>query len=185
MFCSTDCHDSYQGRNKISYTCKICGVLFKKSPYARKLPYPVTYCSWACRDADPAKHQQLLRMNEDQMLKRPTRAEVAGYALLDSLGLDYIRQARFAGKFTPDAAVPASRLIVQFDGDYWHDRRGTSTEARIRRRVSNDRAQDAYIVACGWRVLRLWESDLLKAPDACAAKIKPLLPLRDGYCAAE
>lgn len=174
-FCSVACHNRHQGRTKIVRVCKMCGSEFKMSPSSEKYPYPVTYCSRTCRDADPAKAEMLRTMNENQQTKNPTRAEVAGYAVLDSLGVEYIPQATFAGKFTPDATIPAARLVVQFDGDYWHDRKGTSTEARILRRVSYDRSQDAYIAACDWRVIRLWESDLLKEPEACAEKIRAFL----------
>lgn len=123
----------------------------------------------------------LLRMNTAQQSGRTTRAERAGYALLDSLGVGYRRQVVFGGKFTPDAVVPAARLVLQFDGDYWHDRAGTSTEPRILRRVALDRSQDAYIRSCGWEVLRLWESDLRNDPVGCAERISQLLhrPLAD------
>ena len=100
----------------------------------------------------------LLEMNTRQQLGRTTRAERLGYALLDSLGVEYLRQSVFGGKFTPDAVIPSARLVVQFDGDYWHDRNGTSNEARIRRRVALDRSQDRYVRACGWEVVRRGKS---------------------------
>ena len=43
----------------------------------------------------------LLEMNTRQQLGRTTRAERLGYALLDSLGVEYLRQSVFGGKFTP------------------------------------------------------------------------------------
>lgn len=181
LFCTLDCHNQNQGRNKTSHICTICGGEFRWSPSrSASGNYKITYCSLACRDLDPARAEMLLKMNATQQLRNPTRAEIAGYAILDSLGVEYSRQVRFGGKFNPDAVIPASRLVVQFDGDYWHDRSGTSTEARIMRRVALDKSQDAYIEACGWRVVRLWESDLMKQPGACADAIRQRLPLRKG-----
>ena len=113
----------------------------------------------------------LLAMNIAQQSRKPTRLEVAGYAILDSTQLAYERQKPFAGKFTPDATVEDARLVVQFDGDYWHDKRGISTEARILRRVALDRSQDAYIRACGWEVVRVWESEVRADPQACTERI--------------
>lgn len=133
------------------------------------------YCSIACRNTDPDFKARLIAMNTLLQSGRATSAEVAGYALLDSLGVDYEPQAVFNRKFTPDATVASARLLVQFDGDYWHDRKGASTEKRIRRRVAFDRAQDAYAKACGWRVLRLWESDLTGDPEGCKARIMAAL----------
>lgn len=110
-------------------------------------------------------------MNEGQQARKMTGAERAGYALLDRLGVDYERQASFRGKFTPDAMIPDAKVVVQFDGDYWHDRAGTSTEPRIVKRVNLDRSQDAYARACGWQVVRLWESDLKRDPDGCLTRL--------------
>lgn len=174
-FCSLACHNEHQGRAKTTHTCKTCGDTFRWSPSrSNSGAYRITYCSLSCRDADPARRELLLRMNALQLTGRMTRAEAAGYALLEQLGLDYRRQAVFAGKFIPDAVVPAARLVVQFDGDYWHDRAGTSTEPRIVRRVATDRSQDAYVRACGWEVARLWASDLSADPEGCAALISQL-----------
>jgi very-short-patch-repair endonuclease len=112
-----------------------------------------------------------MAMNERQQSVKVTSAERDGYALLDRLGVDYMRQVTFAGKFIPDAVVPSARLVVQFDGDYWHGRNGSNTEARIVRRVALDKSQDAYVRACGWDVVRLWASDLRDDPEGCMAAI--------------
>ena len=172
-FCSNSCHNTWQGRHKTEHTCTICGSTFRWSPSrSRSGQYNITYCSLKCRDADPARREALIAMQVRQQLGRMTKAERIGYGLLDSLGVEYQRQEPFAGKFVPDALVPASRLVVQFDGDYWHDRAGTTTEPRIRRRVALDRSQDAYARACGWRVLRLWATDLRDDPNGCVERIR-------------
>lgn len=173
-FCSNECHTVYQGRNKTDHVCKTCGAAFRWSP-SRARANRILYCSLACRDADPDRRAMLLELNTRQQSKRTTQAERLGYALLDRMGVEHERQRVFAGKFTPDALIPQARLVVQFDGDYWHDRKGTSAEARIRRRVDLDRSQDAYIRASGWEVVRLWASDLESDPDGCAEKISQFL----------
>lgn len=173
QFCSITCHNLNQGRNKTVHTCVTCGEDFRWSP-SRSAggQHNIKYCSIACRDQDPEYRASVIASHTRLLRGRVTRAEAAGYALLDSLGVQHERQAVFNSKFTPDALVSEAMLVIQFDGDYWHDRKGTSTEARIRRRVALDRSQDAYIRTCGWRVLRLWESDLLSDPEGCAEKIR-------------
>lgn len=173
-FCGNACQSAWQGRRKTSHVCKVCNGGFKLSPCFVNYRTPM-YCSIACRNADPDHKAQLLAMNTQQQAGRVTRAEAAGYAVLGALGVKYEPQRIFNGKFTPDATVEAARLVIQFDGDYWHDRKGASTEARVRRRVALDRSQDAYLRACGWRVLRLWESDLRSNPEGCAAQIRAAL----------
>lgn len=184
-FCGSACANKWQGRGKVAYSCKVCTAEFRWSPSRSRHQSP-TYCSLACRDKDPDVRSRLIAMATVGALAslqasfqrgRISSAEVIGYAILDSLGVEYERQAPFKGKFTPDATVPSTRLIVQFDGDYWHDRKGTSTEARIRHRVALDQSQDAYIRACGWQVVRLWESDLKNDPEGCAEKVRQHLCL--------
>lgn len=181
LFCSNACNGEYQGRNKTTHTCKTCGAEFRWSP-SRSKANTITYCSIPCRDADPARAVMLAAMNQRLQLGRTTRAELAGYTMLDRLQIPYLRQPTFAGKFTPDAAIPSARLVVQFDGDYWHDRRGTSTEPRILRRVALDCSQDSYIRSCGWDVARFWESDLRADPNGCAERLRQLAhrPLEDA-----
>jgi DNA mismatch endonuclease (patch repair protein) len=169
-FCSTACADVWQGRNKTTHTCKTCGKAFRWSP-SRQKANNVTYCSIPCRNADPARREQLIALNAAQQKVSPTTPERIGYAILDRLGITYECQAVIGGKFTVDAALPESRLVIQFDGDYWHDRSGTSKEPRIRKRVRLDRSQDAYMAASGWRVLRLWEGDLKQRPEWCTERI--------------
>jgi very-short-patch-repair endonuclease len=177
-FCSRQCADSWQGRNKTEHTCKICGETFRWSPSRTSGgKYNVTYCSLACRDADPERAAALLEMNAIQSTHRRTNPERIGYGLLESLSLRFEAQAIFAGKFCVDALLPDHQAVVQFDGDYWHDRKGGSVEPRILRRVALDRSQDAYMRACGWTVIRLWESDLKGDLAGCAEKIRQHLRL--------
>lgn len=181
VFCSAKCHNSYQGRNKTKHVCKVCGDTFTWSP-SREKSYNVTYCSISCKSADPEWARRLCEFRQRQQRGKETSAERLGYAILDTIGVEYIRQPVFGGKFTPDAAIPSARLIVQFDGDYWHDRKGTSSEPGILKRVALDKSQDSYARASGWEVVRLWESDLKHRPAECASRVSQLLfrPLSDA-----
>jgi len=53
-------------------------------------------------------------------------------------------------------------IVIQFDGDYWHGnpRKYPVLTERQKKQVKRDRAQDAYLISCGYRVIRIWESDL-------------------------
>lgn len=175
-FCSRKCTNEWQGRNKTSHTCKMCGKDFRWSPSRSKSGnYNITYCSLDCRDIDPERKEMLLELNAVQQLGKMTKLERAGYEMLDKCGVEYDPQRVFAGKFTPDAVIPSARLVVQFDGDYWHDKAGNSTEPRIIKRVNADHSQDAYIRACGWEVIRFWESDLKQDQLKCEERLMEYL----------
>lgn len=175
-FCSRDHANEWQGRNKTTHTCKMCEKTFRWSP-SREKAYNITYCSIPCRDADPERRTMLIGMNATQQRLHPNHVERAGYAILDGLGLAYERQHLIGGKFCVDAFVPTLGLVIQFDGDYWH---GNPTafpdpDRRQRKRMQLDQSQDAYMAACGYRVVRIWASDIQRRSASVIARLQPLL----------
>lgn len=71
-------------------------------------------------------------------------------------------------KWTVDACIPDRRLIVQADGDYWHGLLPKwQNVPRVAGNMGNDRAQNAYVAAAGWVIVRFWERDLLGRTDWC------------------
>lgn len=179
-FCKLACHNAHQGRNKTDHICRTCTTPFRRSA-SRSAVQASIYCSIPCRDADPEwRARAAVAGNRGSSMAHPTSLESAGYVILDRLAVPFDRYYTIGGKFTVDAAYPALCLVVQFDGDYWHDRKGTSTEARIRRRVAYDDSQDAYLAAAGWRVLRYWESTVHDTPDVVAESVSRHLRLPLG-----
>lgn len=93
----------------------------------------------------------------------------------------------------PDIVFARARLAVFVDGDFWHGNawrlRGMASfeeqfrfrsrpewwEAKIRRNMERDRQVEAGLTADGWRVLRLWESDVLRDVAACATRVEAAL----------
>jgi DNA mismatch endonuclease (patch repair protein) len=91
----------------------------------------------------------------------------------------------------PDLVIRRHRLAVFVDGDFWHGNawrlRGlpslasqfpTRTEwwtKKIERNIERDREVDASLRADGWHVVRLWESDVLREPEAAADRVSAVL----------
>jgi very-short-patch-repair endonuclease/endogenous inhibitor of DNA gyrase (YacG/DUF329 family) len=176
-FCSKACANEWQGRNKTEHTCKMCGGTFRWSPSrSQGGHYNITYCSLACRDADPERAEMLIRINQRQQELSPNKLERAGYAILDSLRLEYVKQHVISGKFTVDAFVPSLSLVIQFDGDYWHGHpeRFPTPDPRQQRRMAFDKSQDAYMRQCGLTVLRFWETAVHRQPEAVRQSIAAL-----------
>lgn len=77
---------------------------------------------------------------------------------------------RVAGR--PDVARPRRKLAVFIDGDFWHGReldrvvrqRGDDSPwaAKLRRNMARDIEQVETLEQSGWRVLRVWESDITR-----------------------
>lgn len=122
--------------------------------------------------------------------KRDTKCELLLRAALRRLDLRY-RVAPRDLPGHPDIAFHAARVAVFCDGDFWHGRNlderisrlakghnATYWVSKITRNVERDRAHDAALRSAGWIVLRFWETDVRKAPDAAAAKVRAVVRRR-------
>ncbi len=131
------------------------------------------------------EHSEIMRRVKSQN----TAPELALRKALHAAGLRYrVADKGLPGK--PDIVLPRGRLVVFIDGDYWHGgqwrRRGRTcleeqfseeTKNRdywlqkIRRNMARDFKNTAELLADGWRVARIWESDLEQDLDGWAQQI--------------
>lgn len=179
VFCSFKCATAFQGRNKTSHACETCKQEFQWSP-SRSKSNNIRYCSIPCRDADPARTEQLRQMNNSLQSRRTTSCERLGYALLDTTGAEYKRQFMVDGRFCVDAFIPSKSIALQFDGDYWHGNpdKYDTLDHRQQRRVQFDRSQDAFMASRGIVVFRAWHSDLQRNIEAVTERLQTLLAAR-------
>lgn len=119
--------------------------------------------------------------------KKDTRPEVALRKILWARGYRYRKDlASLPGR--PDIVFASDRIAVFCDGDFWHGRdwqrrrrkllRGHNPDywvAKIKRNMERDRRNNRELEKAGWRVLRLWETDIMKSPEACADQVIDLL----------
>lgn len=92
----------------------------------------------------------------------------------------------------PDLTFSRARVVVFVDGDFWHGRlliekgprallatfrtlRADWWLSKITRTVERDQEVTAALRASGWRVVRLWERDILKNPEPAVRKIEGIL----------
>ena len=119
---------------------------------------------------------------------RDTGPELLLRKALRAAGLRFRTYAKnLPGK--PDVVLQPGRVAVFIDGDYWHGgqwrHRGLlsledqflQTESRdywlrkIRRNMDRDCRATAALVEGGWRVVRLWESEVLSNVEKCVERI--------------
>ena len=120
--------------------------------------------------------------------KRDSRCEVVLRKELWKQGLRYrVDVKSLPGR--PDIVFARARVVVFCDGDFWH---GRMLEARlaklaaghnpgywvekIKTNVARDRANDSRLVESGWTVVRLWETDILRAPAEAAQAVLAAFP---------
>jgi DNA mismatch endonuclease (patch repair protein) len=121
-------------------------------------------------------------------------------ALRDALWVAGLRGYRLHSENvpgTPDVLYGIERLAVFVDGCFWHGCPKCYREPKSRKeywtmKVQRNKDRDARVNAdCeanGWRVLRLWEHEVLKTPKRAAARVAKVLrglraKRRGGRCA--
>ena len=130
-FCSQQCLGEYKKSKRITITCAFCGIKKKVKPsYAQK----AKCCSLECA----------IKYSGENNL------ETLGYALLDTMGFNYIKQYKLGG-FIPDAYIASIGMVVLFDGDYWHNKA---------EHIDRDNRFNAYATKVGVKVVRVLESEL-------------------------
>jgi DNA mismatch endonuclease, patch repair protein len=80
---------------------------------------------------------------------------------------------------TPDLAFGPSKVAVFVDGAFWHGhpsrhtpgRSGEYWDAKIARNQARDRQVDYELRRIGWRVLRLWDFDVVSDPVSAAERV--------------
>lgn len=91
----------------------------------------------------------------------------------------------------PDIVFSGTRVVIFCDGDFWHGRdwqslqeklsRGTNSSywlAKIASNIERDARSTALLKKAGWRVIRLWETDVKRDPLAAAMRIKKVVEAR-------
>lgn len=107
---------------------------------------------------------------------RDTGPELALRRALHAAGVRGWRCHRKTLPGSPDLAFGRARLAVFVDGGFWHGhpkkwwpgRSGPYWDAKIERNIARDRRVDAELEERGWRVLRLWDFEVVKDPAAAA-----------------
>lgn len=115
---------------------------------------------------------------------RDGKAEVLLRQRLHRLGFRYrVCVSSLAGK--PDIVFSRARVAVFVDGDFWHGRKlreegigalrrsfrpelRTRWVQKLRRNVQRDEEVTGALTQAGWRVVRVWESDVLTNSDSAA-----------------
>lgn len=134
-----------------------------------------------------ARDQATTSRMMSRVRSRGSNAERALRRALASHGLRYrLHVKAVIGK--PDFVFHALRLAIFVDGDFWHGRgiledgveqfrRTMRTErrewwiAKLSANITRDQNVNRSLRRCGWRVLRFWESEVLKDPERSARRV--------------
>ncbi len=131
---------------------------------------------------------EVVSRNMAAVKARDSKAEVSLRKLLWRRGYRYrICRRDLPGK--PDITFARERVVVFVDGDFWHARvliehgskalRASFGAAnapwwikKLTRNAERDREVTALLQDRGWTVLRLWERDILRDPEAAVERVR-------------
>ena len=129
------------------------------------------------RSSRAKRHNRRTDTQHEKMLRRE----------LWRIGLRYRKNVEaLPGKL--DIVFVGARVAVFCDGDFWHGGnwkelksklcQGTNAEywlSKIESNIERDRLNNMLIEADGWSVLRLWETDIKRDPQAAAESVKEVV----------
>ncbi len=125
---------------------------------------------------------------------KDNRAEKELRSLLWRMGFRFRLQARdLLGR--PDIVFPKYRAVVFVDGDFWHGRalvEGGRFQLRevvrsknfmwwakkLEQNVARDMVVNAALNSAGWKVVRVWESDIVSQPAKVVIRVARILRSR-------
>ncbi len=144
---------------------------------------------------DPAVTSMMM----SQVRRSDNRAERLLRSLLWKAGYRFRVQAiDVFGR--PDIVFPRLRVAIFVDGDFWHGRvlreggeialravvRGERYpwwRDKFRRNIARDTEVSSSLKKSGWRVVRVWESEVLRNPTSIANRIARILDRRKRQAA--
>lgn len=107
--------------------------------------------TWAKQNKDVLRRNGIKGYLAQNRTKNPTSIEKIVYQKLLDLGIIFEKQYVINDKFVVDVYIPDYNLIIEVDGSYWHS---------LDRIMKKDKAENAYLKKCGYRVVRIPEKQV-------------------------
>lgn len=136
-YCSNECN-GLALRNRIIRECRKCGKMMEIIPAKIKLGEG-SFCSLKCYHT--AKGDTSIEFMIEEEIKK--------------LGFTYEKKKQIS-KWNADFYIPHLNLVVECDGDYWHNRPGARKK---------DKRKDLNLRKRGYDVVRIWEHEIKKDPE--------------------
>lgn len=83
--------------------------------------------------------------------RKKTKPEKELIILLKKAGVRHVSQYLINNRFLVDEYLPEYNTVIEVDGNYWHS---------LPKIVNKDKAENAYLKKCGYRVIRISEKDI-------------------------
>jgi hypothetical protein len=152
-------HKSYctPKENIINVTCEDCGKIFK-TERGLKIHEKCHNQQWNMTRVEKIRERARSRKTQST-----SKSEIAFYKrLTDFFGeSDVIHKFKFDGcSHEYDFFILSKKIIVEFDGDYWHgNKRLYTLTSRMKKQFYIDRSWGEKAIRAGYNIKRIWESE--------------------------
>jgi very-short-patch-repair endonuclease/endogenous inhibitor of DNA gyrase (YacG/DUF329 family) len=203
-YCSNKCAGPHLGelfRKRVERRCRRCGKVMS-IPQSQIKYAPHNYCSLWCQHAASRVLKACAYCHKPFRTKRSrvstarycsreckwraqvgivlgngiSKAETTFAEALRARGAVFERNVPI-GRWNADILFADQRLVIEFDGDYWH-----SLPSSVRR----DKMKDRFLTARGYRVVRVREGEWKADPERVIAEVLAIAqpPPHDVYQAS-
>jgi very-short-patch-repair endonuclease len=136
LYCSQECMSKGMIKHS-NIKCKKCGKKLEVGNYKNKtsLGADRKFCSQECYFSYKGKTSIELKLAE----------------LLSKIGIDYVEQFK-VGKYIVDFYIPEKNILIEADGNYWHDKKEKIGKRQIR---------DLFLIKQGYNLYHLGQDTIL------------------------
>lgn len=123
-----------------------------------------------------AKKTKFIEKQAYKMSKKMTWPEREFKKLMKELGIKILPQKIVGGKIY-DFYEPKTNTLFEIDGDYWHGNPEVFTEQNgmQKRATKNDEYKNVLAKGLGYKIERVWESELKNNYNEVKQRIKRLM----------
>ena len=109
---------------------------------------------------NPEYRKQMIEVhvNSPNRIFKDTKIELKIEAELKRININYQKQVPLCKIAIVDFYLPGHRIVIQCDGDHWHNRPGCKEK---------DERQDKVLTFNGFNVYRFWEHEINKSAKKC------------------
>lgn len=157
----------------------------RKTPKRKGRKRKAGHRSWAAGNAPvPGRHRGDIMSQEkrsevmSRIKGKNTSPERIIFAELEQRGISFAKHAKdLPGR--PDVVFRREKLAVFLDGDFWHGWRfplwqhklSEKWQEKIGATRERDQRNFRKLRRLGWKVVRIWEHQIERSPDACVERI--------------
>ena len=193
-FCSVECQAEWQRQlvgplnpryTSVEHRCDYCGKVHTVRPY--KLSQEHLFCSTKCRrdwyanvwSQDDAwrkrsRERAVEILSSGVVSQTHSKPQELVDSMLDGIGVRYTREKPI-GTYSIDNYLDDYGLCIEVMGDFWHTNPNKYIAPKYDKQIiatSRDVRKREYIKSVtGCYPLYLWESDIMKRLDMCAALV--------------